>query len=99
MKTLKLVNNTWMQVVNPAVTQQERNAIAQSDALGKKSVLDNIKERSHVLATAEDALIANELYNANKIASSELISVEIYLPAQAGVINCRINDEHKQVRF
>lgn len=52
-----------------------------------------------VLANSEDTDKANALYSRHVVANSEVISVEIFLPSETGIINCRVNGEHKQVRF
>lgn len=50
-------------------------------------------------ANKSDADKANDIYSNHMINNAEFISVEISLPSETGIINCRVNGEHKQVRF
>lgn len=49
--------------------------------------------------SSEDAEKAQTLYDRYKIDGAELISIEINLSIESGIINCRVNNEHKQIRF
>jgi hypothetical protein len=101
MKNLTLINNEWKQRVNPNITEAEKAVIENREAPAeeRKAVLDAVKERMFETPSSEDVASAQAIYDANKIEGSQLISVDVILPAGSGIINCRVNGEHKQIRF
>ncbi len=50
-------------------------------------------------ADAEDIAVALPIYDQHKIEGATLIACDIALPAGTGIINCRVDGEHKQIRF
>jgi hypothetical protein len=54
---------------------------------------------SLIAADTEDAAAAQALYDQHKIEGADLIAADITLPEGTGIINCRLNGEHKQIRF
>ena len=102
MKNLTLVDNAWIERINPNITPEERvvledRAMPPSDS--KKALMENIKARSFKLAEQNDAVVAQNIYDEYKVDDATLISVDISLPDGHGIINCRVNNEHKQIRF
>jgi hypothetical protein len=57
------------------------------------------KQPVFLAADPEDAAAAQALYDQRKIEGADLISADILLPEGTGIINCRLNGEHKQIRF
>jgi hypothetical protein len=57
------------------------------------------KQPVFLAADPEDAAAAQALYDQHKIEGADLISADILLPEGTGIINCRLNGEHKQIRF
>ena len=65
----------------------------------KERIANTPRNIALALASPEDSDTANAIYSQHMIPNAEIISVEVFLPSQTGLINCRINGEHKQVRF
>jgi hypothetical protein len=65
----------------------------------KERVSDAPRSVSLTVANQDDADAAHNLYSKHMIPGADIISVEVFLPAGNGIINCRVNSEHKQVRF
>lgn len=102
MKHLTLINNEWKVRIDPNITEQEHSVLQNNDSSNlelQKTTIQNIKNRSLQNATIEDINLAENLYNSHRIENSTLISVDIILPDGRGIINCRVNNEHKQIRF
>lgn len=102
MKNLSLVDNVWIERINPNITIEERailedKTMPPSDA--QKTLMENIKTRSFKPAEQEDSVVAQTIYDQHKLDHSDLISADITLPNGHGIINCRLNNEHKQIRF
>ena len=57
------------------------------------------KQPVFLAADPEDAAAAQALYDQHKIEGADLISADILLPEGTGIINCRLNGEHQQIRF
>ena len=57
------------------------------------------KVESLIDAEREDAAAAQAIYDQHKIEGADLIAADITLPEGTGIINCRLNGEHKQIRF
>lgn len=55
--------------------------------------------KSIIAATPEDAAAAQAVYDQHCVEGANLISADITLPEGIGIINCRLNGEHKQIRF
>lgn len=102
MKNLTLINNSWKQKVEVQLTDTEKNLltnIGEDEKEGRKLLFQRILEQSLIDANSEDVSAAQALYDSNKIENAALIAVDISLPDGNGIINCRINGEHKQIRF
>ena len=102
MKNLSLINDQWTERKNPNITTEERNVLedkSETNKEARKTLMESIRSRSLVAASTEDAAIAQEIYDQHKITDSVLISVDVTLPDGHGIINCRVNGEHKQMRF
>lgn len=102
MKNLSLVDNVWIERINPNITNEEKavledNTMPPSEA--KKTLMENIKNRSSKPAEVADATAAQAIYDQHKLADSVLIAADISLPGGHGIINCRVSGEHKQIRF
>jgi hypothetical protein len=90
----------WKEILNPAITEQQLVILEGEDTTEKQELIESIRLSSTqaVVDTAE--LVA--LYNANK---PELKDADVYSLIDAniynntGLINCRVNGEHKQIRF
>ena len=57
------------------------------------------KQPAFIAVAPEEAATAQALYDQHKIEGADLIAADITLPEGTGIINCRLNGEHKQIRF
>lgn len=85
-------------------TEQLQYTEAQIEILktGTDTEKQGVQEAVNVTPQASDLQLVNELYNLYKPSEEgfELISCNITLcDNPRGIINCRINGEHKQIRF
>jgi hypothetical protein len=103
MKNLTLINTTWKQRIAPTLTVEEKALRAEAptddNREAKRALSESIQTRSYIDVTTEEAAQAQAIYDANKLADAVLIAADITLPDGHGIINCRVNGEHKQVRF
>jgi fibrillarin-like rRNA methylase len=100
------VEGVWVEFKSVELTDEERSILAsnqQSDQEAKEQLIQSIKSRSIVLAGDEESSELTAIYNSNKPElkesnTYELISVNVDSNFN-GIINCRINGNHTQVRF
>lgn len=94
---------TWIELKQVELTQEQIDLLSSTDDKATiKTLLDEIKSLREVEAQTEDLVIANAKYNEVKPTLKEtdvyeLISFDI--SNNNGILNCRINGEHKQIRF
>ena len=103
MKNLTLINTTWKQRITPTLTTEEQAlrsaAPTEANREAKRLLSESIQTRSYEDVLAEEGAQAQAIYDANKLEGAVLIAADISLPDGHGIINCRVNGEHKQVRF
>ena len=103
MTNVKLINNEWKKIVNSIeFSSEEKEKLKNIKDLPpeeRKSLLDSINERKLQKLSAEEEEKVQKIYDDNKIDGSVLIDVDIFLPEGNGIINCRVEGEHKQIRF
>jgi hypothetical protein len=102
MKNLTLINNEWKQRVAVEFTEEERELLetfSDNRHEERKALATRIHNDSLLAATAEDTAAAQALYDQYKIEGADLIAADITLPEGTGIINCRFNGDHKQIRF
>lgn len=114
MKTLKNIQSTeegnWFELVPVEFTESERAILFSNDeenATAKEALLEKIKTESKKSVTSSIVTKAKAKYNEIKPTLSskdvyELISVDFVLDDKefiSGILNCRVNGEHKQIRF
>jgi hypothetical protein len=102
MRNLTLIGNEWKQRVAVALSDEERALMLNQGAdrrEERRALAERIAAESHIAATPEDAAAAQANYDAHKLEGASLIAADIVLPSGTGVINCRLNGEHQQIRF
>ena len=102
MKNLTLVNNEWKQRLVVELSDQEQALLFDLDESNREEqqiLAERIANESVATASPEDAAAAQALYDQHKIVGADLIAADIALPEGTGIINCRVNGEHKQIRF
>lgn len=102
MKNLSLINNVWIERINPNITSEERIILDDKTmpiSEAKKALMESIKARSSKPADPSDSAAAQAIYDQHKLVNATLIAVDVSLPDGHGIINCRVDGEHKQIRF
>lgn len=103
------VETIWKEIVKIELTSEEKAlmlSMNEEDEVAKKTLIDRVKSERELELDVETSAIAQAIYEANKpILKStdtyQLIAVDIQLEGEVatGIINCRVNEEHKQIRF
>lgn len=102
MKHLTLEKGQWKQRVAPQLTAEERELLTQRGPEpneARKALMERIRNESLIPAEPAEAEAAQAIYDQHKIEGADLISADISLPEGTGIINCRVDGEHKQIRF
>ena len=110
MKTIQSVTETvWKEIVKVELTAEEKTLMLstnEEDKVAKKELMDRVKSERELNLDVETSDIAQAIYEANKPTLKEtdtyqLIAVDMQLEGEVGtgIINCRVNEEHKQIRF
>lgn len=102
MKNLTLENGEWKQRVAPQLTAEERELLTQRGPQPNeafKALVERIRSESLIAVEPAEAETAQAIYDQHKIEEADLIAADISLPFGKGIINCRVNSEHKQIRF
>lgn len=103
-----IIEGTWYELVNVELTEAEKTLLASkdpSDLQAQQSLKQDISNRSKKSLSASETQTAQSIYDQHKPAletedTYQLISVDMVLGEDNnGIINCRINGEHKQIRF
>ena len=103
------VETIWKEIVKVELTEAEKllmRSTNEEDRVAKKALMDRVKSERELELDIETSAIAQAIYEANKpILKStdtyQLIAVDMQLEGEVGkgIINCRINEEHRQIRF
>ena len=102
MKNLTLINNSWKQQVGIQLADAEKFLLINRNKDNQEQrelLIERVRDQSLIDADSEDASAAQALYDSHKIQNATLIAADISLPDGRGIINCRIDGEHKQIRF
>lgn len=98
MKLLTIIDNQWKERAQIELTEAEKTLLRLRSPEAR-ALIERLKSESHKEPSAEDAAAAQALYDQHKIEGADLISADISLPEGTGIINCRVDGEHKQIRF
>ena len=110
MKTIQsTVETIWKEIVKVELTSEEitlMRSMNEEDEVAKKSLIDRVKSERELELDVETSSIAQAIYESKKPTLKEtdtyqLIAVDMQLEGEVGkgIINCRVNEEHKQIRF
>jgi hypothetical protein len=101
MTNVKLINNEWKKIVNPEISVEEKEKLKNKDlpAQERKALFESVEARKLQNLSTEEKDKVQKIYDDNKIDGATLIDVDIYLPEGNGIINYRVDGEHKQTRF
>lgn len=105
----KIGDGAWTRNIVPVLTEAQRTLLTskeEADAIAKAEVNAYIASNMRAEATAEEVTALDAAYEANKPVVKEgntysFIHCVISLKDDkaTGLINCRVNGEHIQVRF
>ena len=102
------IEGTWYEIVPVELTQAEQTLLVStnpSDKPAQQALKQDISNRSKQALTSSETQTAQSIYLTYKPElqsedTYQLISVDMVLGDRSnGIINCRINGEHKQIRF
>ena len=110
---MKVIQSTletiWKEIVKIELTSEEKllmHSTNEEDEVAKKALIDRVKSERELELDVETSAIAQAIYEANKPTlkstdTYQLITVNMQLEGEVGtgIINCRVNEEHMQVRF
>lgn len=107
MKNLQsILEGTWIELKQVTLTEEQIALLTSDDAQDKTDLMSEIKSQREVTATKSDADLAVSKYNEVKPALEttdvyELIAMDVVITEEtlSGILNCRVNGEHKQIRF
>lgn len=97
----------WLERKSTQLTEEQKVLLNSNDNEKlKRELLSELRNLNNVVINDENSAIAQGIYNDKKPILKdgdiyELIAVDIQLKDEGatGIINCRVNEEHIQVRF
>lgn len=97
---------TWIELKPIQLTTEQETIIASEDEQAKVELITLIKSQREVIAEISDSELAQSKYTEIKPVlkttdNYQLISMDVTINNQSmsGILNCRVNGEHKQIRF
>jgi hypothetical protein len=104
-----ITEGTWVELVPVQLTEEQKTLMMsrkEEDKETKKSLMETIKSQRESSVDIEKEGELNSFYNSVKPELKEndvyqLISINLSEKEDKfkGILNCRINGEHKQIRF
>lgn len=105
MKNLILRNDEWLLTKKVNLTKEEKEIISSNDET-RFDIMKEINKKRYVKASTDVIETCQKIYDEYKPILKEhdkyeLIDLNVCLNEDnvKGIINCRINGEHKQIRF
>lgn len=109
MKNLQSIEEgKWVELLPFTFTKEEMGLLVSKnpeDIEAKETLLAKIETKTKKAATKTDAAVAKAKYEEVKPTlkeedTYELITVDVFIDKTVlGILNCRVNGEHKQIRF
>lgn len=110
MKNLQsTTEGTWLELVSVELTEVEKTLLMskeESDKEAKEKLVEKIKSEIEKPASKEDTELVQKLYESikptlEKDQTYQLIAMNASIKEGhiSGILNCRVNGEHKQIRF
>jgi hypothetical protein len=107
MKNLQsTIEGSWIELKEVTLTEEQLAILASDNEEAKAVLIAEIKAEREVEAAQKDVIIALAKYNEVKPIlkegdTYELIAMDITIKNEFafGILNCRVNGEHKQIRF
>lgn len=105
-KLQSTTEGTWVELKPIQLTTEQETIIASEDEQAKVELITLIKSQREVIAEISDSELAQSKYTEIKPVlkttdNYQLISMDVTINNQnmSGILNCRVNGEHKQIRF
>jgi hypothetical protein len=109
MKNLQSIEEgKWVEFVSVSLTEEEKTLLVSTNSANKEAkeaLIAELKSKTTKAASKADAAVAEAKYEEVKPTleegeTYEFIAMDIALDETAsGILNFRINGEHKQIRF
>lgn len=109
MKNLQSIEEgKWVEIVSVSLTEEEKTLLVSTnpaDKEAKEALILEVQAKATTAASKKDAAIAKAKYEEVKPVleegeTYEFIAMDIVLgETVSGILNFRINGEHKQIRF
>jgi hypothetical protein len=112
MKTLNsTTEGSWIEIKQVELTQEDKNLLestSETNLEAKKVLIDKIKTERESVALEADITLAQTVYESKKPTlkstdTYQLISADFIINddniINNGIINCRVNEEHVQIRL
>jgi hypothetical protein len=99
---------TWKQINNITVTEEQSVILKDAESEAANALRAQLNANRYTVLSAEESTVAKAKYDELKPTTEEtdqyqLIAVNMMLGddgvATSGIINCRVNGDHKQIRF
>ena len=90
----------WKEKQTPILTEEQLTVIEGKDSVEKTELINSIIDNSLVAIEDSSELVA--LYNTHKPVLKEgdnYVFIDMHVSNNKGLLNCRVNGEHKQIRF
>jgi len=109
MKNLQSIEEgKWVELISSSLTEEEKTLLVSTnsaDKEAKEALIAELKSKTTKAASKKDADVAKAKYNEIKPVLEEdetyhFIAMDVILgESLSGILNYRVNGEHKQVRF
>lgn len=94
------LEKNWYTINNVELTSEQKNVLLTGTDEEKEAVFEYIKQNTNLPAIKKDSDAAIKLYNENKPSGEfVLIHAVINIEDSTGIINYRVDNEHKQLSF
>jgi hypothetical protein len=102
------IEGNWKELKKVDLTTEQKELLysqKEEDKELKLELVNSIKLQREVTLTSEESVIYQDIYERVKPVlkvgdTYQLIGINIYIDSKtSGILNCRVNSEHKQIRF
>ena len=103
------IEGTWIELKQVQLTEEQKSLLLtmnEEDQGSKIELINEIKSLTETVAQEEDIILVQAKYEEVKPTLKEtdvyqLISADVNIneTVLSGILNCRVNGEHKQIRF
>jgi hypothetical protein len=105
-KLQSITEGTWIELKPIQLTEEQKIIMVSEDVQAKTELITLIKSQREVIAEISDSELAQSKYTEIKPVlkttdNYQLISMDVMINNQSmsGILNYRVNEKHKQIRF